>query len=186
MIKTTSVDDLPQRWFLPPPGGLLAPSLGELSPQATERAKAPLCKGGCHAISVTGGLLTCGNISVRFLRRGTFLPPNKKVPKEVGLRGTRAPARDAVPLGIPRPHRRRCSYALLPLRKCIPQEFTVYLSITAQRESFIGIAAGDTQVAPTSDYGNLSIGNVGAIFDRPPKAPLCKGSCHIADFRQYD
>jgi len=83
-------------------------------------------------------------------------------------------------------HRRGYGFALLPLRKCVPQESTVYLSITAQREIFIGIAAGDTQVAPTLDYRNLSLMNVGAIFDRPQKAPLCKGSCHIADLRQYD
>jgi len=86
----------------------------------------------------------------------------------------------------PVPHRRRCGFALLRFHECVPQESTVYLSITAQRESFIGIAAGDTQVAPTSDYGNLSLMNVGAIFDRPSKSPMCKGSCHIADFRQYN
>jgi len=26
----------------------------------------------------------------------------------------------------------------------------------------------------------------GMAFRRTKKAPLCKGSCHIADFRQYD
>ena len=32
---------------------------------------------------------------------GTFLSLNKKVPKEVSLRGARAPAREAFPLRIP-------------------------------------------------------------------------------------